>query len=72
MPLIPSEPLISLAIALIEIGYGNSLHNLYSEVETMADGGLRMQWDYFKEAYGARKLSNMIQLEMGVRQLPRP
>jgi len=72
MPLIPSEPLISLAIALIEIGYGNSLHNLYSEVETMADGGLRMQWDYFKEAYGAKKLSNMIQFEMGVRQLRRP
>ncbi|KAF8246173.1 hypothetical protein K440DRAFT_645262 [Wilcoxina mikolae CBS 423.85] len=41
--------------------------NLYSEIETEAYGDLRIQWDYLKEIYSARKLSKMIASEMGLR-----
>lgn len=66
--LVTNERLFSLAIALIEIGYGDSLMNLYLELESESYGGMRMaSWDYLKEFYGARKLSGMISEVMGSR-----
>jgi hypothetical protein len=65
--LAPSPQLFSLAVTLIEIGYGDSLCNLYTEVEKAKYGGLRMQWDYLKEFCGAKRLSTMLSAEMGPR-----
>jgi hypothetical protein len=67
MSLARSERLFSLAVALIEIGYGESLRNLYSETEVGTYGGLKMQWDYVKEYFGAKKLSTLVSAEMGGR-----
>lgn len=67
MSLARSERLFSLAVALIEIGYGESLRNLYFETEVGTYGGLKMQWDCLKEYVGAKKLSTLVSAEMGGR-----
>ncbi|KAI5842232.1 hypothetical protein BZA05DRAFT_422579 [Tricharina praecox] len=60
--LVKNEHFSSLAIALIEIGYGDSLHNLCTKL------GQASQPDvYLKEFLGAKRLANEIKWEMGTR-----
>jgi len=55
-----NDHLFSLAIALIEIGYGDSLHNLCPELEQSAQADL-----YLKEFLAAKRLARAIASEMG-------
>jgi hypothetical protein len=51
----------------MEIGYGNTLHNLYSEAMSKSYEKLRMQWDSHREIVGANKMASLLAQEMGNR-----